>query len=101
MTEDARRAAEREEPEAKGLLSLMLYCEARREARRVDGGFVPLESQDVNLWDAAMLDEADDLLRAAGTRNRFGRFQCEAAIQSVHAARRIIGEVDRGALSTL
>lgn len=90
-----------EEPEAKGLLCLMLHCEARREARRADGGFVPLESQDVTLWDAAMMTEADDLLRAAGTANRFGRFQCEAAIQSVHAARRLTGEVDRAALSTL
>lgn len=90
-----------EEPEAKGLLSLMLYCDARRAARRVDGVFVPLEDQDVTLWDAAMLGEADSLLRAAGAANRFGRFQCEAAIQSVHAARRITGAVDRAALSTL
>lgn len=89
-----------EEPEAMGLLSLMLYCEARKDARR-KGGFVPLGAQDVRLWDGAMLDEADSLLRAVGPRKRFGRFQCEAAIQSVHAARRFTGETDHEALETL
>ena len=90
-----------EEPEAMGLLSLMLYCNARRPARRVEGRFVPLDAQDTALWDAAAIDEADMLLRAAGARNRFGRFQCEAAIQSVHAARRMTGETDRAALQLL
>ena len=89
-----------EEPEAMGLLSLMLHCEARKVARR-KGGFVPLGVQDVSLWDSAMMAEADALLRAAGPRNRFGRFQCEAAIQSVHAARRFTGETDRRALEML
>jgi RNA polymerase sigma-70 factor (ECF subfamily) len=89
-----------EESEAMGLLSLMLHCEARKEARRKDG-FVPLDRQDVNLWDKAMMDEADSLLRKAGAANRFGRFQCEAAIQSVHAARRFTGGTDRAALTML
>jgi RNA polymerase sigma-70 factor (ECF subfamily) len=89
-----------EEPEAMGLLSLMLHCEARKKARRKDG-FVPLDRQDVSLWDEAMMDEADSLLRTAGAENRFGRFQCEAAIQSVHAARRFTGETDRAALTML
>ncbi len=62
---------------------------------------MPLTEQDVSLWDAAMMEEADSLLRAAGRKNRFGRFQCEAAIQSVHAARRFTGETDRKALETL
>ena len=48
-----------EEPEVMGLLSLMLYCEARKAARRAGGGFVPLDRQDVGLWDAAMMAEAD------------------------------------------
>ena len=89
-----------EEPEAMGLLSLMLHCEARKRARRASG-FIPLNAQDTRLWDGAMMHEADTLLRAAGRRNRFGRFQCEAAIQSVHAARRITGETDRQALEML
>lgn len=90
-----------EEPEAMGLLSLMLHCEARKPARRAGDGFVPLDRQEVGLWDEAMMSEADNLLRDAGERQRFGRFQCEAAIQSVHAARRFTGETDRAALSTL
>jgi RNA polymerase sigma-70 factor (ECF subfamily) len=87
-------------PEAMGLLSLMLHCEARKAARRA-GGFVPLDRQDPALWDEGMMAEADDLLRAAGALNRFGRFQCEAAIQSVHAARRLTGKTDRAALRML
>ena len=90
-----------QEPEVMGLLSLMLYCEARKAARRADGAFVPLDRQDTALWDAAMMAEADGLLRAAGPKNRFGRFQCEAAIQSIHAARRQIGETDRASLRLL
>ncbi len=89
-----------EEPEAMGLLSLMLYCEARRTARRTEG-FVPLDRQDMHLWDKPMMAEADAVLRKAGSARRFGRFQCEAAIQSVHAARRFTGETDRAALRTL
>lgn len=90
-----------EEPEAMGLLSLMLHCEARRGARRGGTGFMPLGQQDMALWDAGMMAEADALLRAAGGFNRFGRFQCEAAIQSVHAARRQAGETDMAALRAL
>jgi RNA polymerase sigma-70 factor (ECF subfamily) len=89
-----------DEPEAMALLSLMLHCEARKAARRKDG-FVPLDRQDVSLWDEAMMVEADALLRAAVQRERFGRFQCEAAIQSVHAARRFTGRTDRAALTLL
>lgn len=90
-----------EEPEAMGLLSLMLHSEARKPARRAGGSFVPLDRQDMGLWDAGLMAEADGLLRAAGPRNRFGRFQCEAAIQSVHAARRLTGQTDVAALRQL
>lgn len=90
-----------EEPEAMGLLSLMLSCEARKPARRNGSTYVPLDRQDMSLWDSSMLAEADNLLRQAGTQNRFARFQCEAAIQSVHTARRFTGETDRAALRTL
>ncbi|PZF76110.1 RNA polymerase subunit sigma-70 [Aestuariivirga litoralis] len=89
-----------QEPEVQGLVALMLYCEARKGARRA-AGFVPLDRQDPGLWDGAMMAEGDGLLRAAGAANRFGRFQCEAAIQSVHAARRLTGETDRRALRML
>jgi RNA polymerase sigma-70 factor (ECF subfamily) len=88
-------------PEPKGLLALLLYSDARRAARRAGGAYVPLEEQDTNLWDRAKIERADALLRAAGTANAFGRFQCEAAIQAVHAERRLTGRINTGALVTL
>ncbi len=89
------------EPEALGLLALMLHLEARRPARRVDGRFVPLEQQDVALWDLATQGEAELILQRAAAINRVGRFQLEAAIQSAHAARRERGEADWDAIVTL
>lgn len=73
------------ESEALGLLALLLYTDARRAARQ--GGYVPLAEQDQRLWDAAMIAEAEGLLRAAGAMGRIGRFQLEAAIQSAHVHR--------------
>ena len=90
------------EPEAKALLASMLYMEARRVARRdASGAFKPLEDQDVGLWDTALMDEADQLLAKAGLAKRFGRFQCEAAIQAVHCDRRHGRMTDHGALVAL
>ncbi|MDQ2839712.1 MAG: RNA polymerase subunit sigma-70 [Acidobacteriota bacterium] len=90
------------EPEVQGLLALMLYCEARREARRTaTGEYVPLSEQDVTLWSRAMIAEADWLLRAAGEASRLGRFQLEAAIQSVHTQRAITGETDWAAIAVM
>jgi predicted RNA polymerase sigma factor len=90
------------EPEARGLLALMLHCEARRPARRGrDGAFVPLSEQDVALWSRAMIDEAERELAAAATRGGVGRFQLEAAIQSVHAQRAATGRTDWEALALL
>lgn len=83
------------EPEALGLLSLMLHCEARREARHsASGDFVPLDEQDTGLWSAALAAEAESLLRRAFSFGRPGRFQFEAAIQSLHAARAVTGAID-------
>ncbi|GAA0731320.1 RNA polymerase sigma factor [Sphingomonas japonica] len=82
-----------DEPEPIGLLALMLYCEARRPARRdADGEFVPLLSQDTSLWEPAKLREAESLLRDAAAKARPGRFQTEAAIQSLHVQQRLTGE---------
>lgn len=90
------------EPEPKGLLALMLYCAARRGARRdAQGRFVPLDRQDARLWDRAMVIEAETLLTEAARIGRFGRFQCEAAIQSVHVQRPITGQLNLSALRTL
>jgi RNA polymerase sigma-70 factor (ECF subfamily) len=91
-----------DEPEAQGLLALMLYCEARRDARRdAQGRFVPLHAQDTERWDRGLIVEAEALLTSASKAGRFGRFQCEAAIQSVHAQRAITGFVQTTALRTL
>ena len=82
-----------EEPEALGLLALMLHAEARRAARRdANGEYVPLAEQDPALWDAQMIDEAEALLRRAGDARRcIGRYQLEAALQSAHVHRRRSG----------
>lgn len=81
-----------DEPEAKGMLALMLYSEARRAARRTPGGdYVPLERQDVALWDEDLVMAAESLLHDANAAGPSGRYQIEAAIQSAHVARRISG----------
>lgn len=90
------------EPEAMGLLSLLLFCEARRPARRdARGRFVPLGEQDAKLWSRDMIIEAEGLLTRASRFARFGRFQCEAAIQSVHVQRPVTGKLNHAALITL
>ena len=77
-----------EHAEALGLLSLMLYCEARRPARRTaQGEFVPLSQQDASLWNANMIEHAENYLSQAAGMGTPGRFQTEAAIQSLHAGR--------------
>jgi RNA polymerase sigma-70 factor, ECF subfamily len=88
-----------DEPEALGLLSLMLFAEARRPARRnAAGDYVPLAEQKCAEWDAALIDEAESLLRRAATMGVIGRYQLEAAVQSVHAARRLTGLTDWAAI---
>ena len=90
------------EAEALGLLALMLHSEARREARRdAKGDFVPLSAQDTAEWNGAMIEEAEVLLRRAGTMNAIGRFQLEAAVQSAHAVRRLSGSSDWSAILKL
>jgi RNA polymerase sigma-70 factor, ECF subfamily len=91
-----------DEPEAMGLLALMIYAHARRAARRDGSGrYVPLSEQDTGSWDEAAIEEAEGLLRAAGALGAPGRFQLEAAVQSVHAARRLTGATDWEAIVVL
>lgn len=91
-----------DEPEARGLLALMLYCEARRPARRgPDGAFIPLKRQDARLWSREMIIEAENQLTRAAAHAVFGRYQCEAAIQSVHIQSPITGHTNHHALATL
>ena len=83
------------EPEAQGLLSLMLFSESRRAARRTpDGAYVPLSEQDTAAWFRPMIDEADWILSAATDRRPLGRYVLEAAIQSAHTMRRIAGHAN-------
>jgi RNA polymerase sigma-70 factor (ECF subfamily) len=78
-----------EEPEALGLLALMLYAEARRKARRsCEGAYIPLADQDISLWDHPRIAEAEAALLKASGIGVIGRYQLEAAIQSAHVARR-------------
>ena len=80
----------------------MLHCEARRAARRnTDGAYVPLSEQNVALWSAPMIDEAQQMLVAAGRTGRIGRFQLEAAIQAVHTTRAWTGHTDWAAIALL
>jgi len=73
--------------EPRGLLALMLYCAARRHARRdANGGYVALSAQNPAQWNHAQIGEAESLLRTASRLNAPGRFQIEAAIQSAHLA---------------
>jgi predicted RNA polymerase sigma factor len=83
------------EPEALGLLALMLHCEARRGARRsADSAYVPLAQQDTGLWSRPMIEEAEGILADAARAGRPGRFQLEAAIQSAHAQRALTRRTD-------
>ena len=91
-----------EEPEARGLLALLLHLEARKNARRdAAGAYVPLDEQNLALWNVDMQGEAENLLRAASRMARPGRFQLEAAIQSAHAARAWRGHADWPAIIVL
>jgi RNA polymerase sigma-70 factor (ECF subfamily) len=95
-----------DEPEALGLLALMLHAEARRAARRnATGDYVPLAEQNPASWDARLIEEAEALLtragRIAGETGSVGRYQLEAAVQSAHAARRLTGATDWAAIERI
>jgi predicted RNA polymerase sigma factor len=88
------------EAEIQGLLALMLHCEARRPARRgLDGRYIPLSEQDPTRWSVPLIEEAERHLSEAFTQGRSGRFQLEAAIQSVHAERARTGRTDWTAIA--
>lgn len=91
-----------DEAEALGLEALMRFSLSRGAARRDgQGRFVPLDAQDTRLWDGAMIAAAQALLGRAARLRRPGRFQIEAAIQSVHADRARTGATDWAALRAL
>src|SRR5262249_46519579 len=84
-----------EEPEVRGLLALMVHCQARRHARRgSDGRYIPLSEQDPRQWSLPLIEEAEQHLTEASRHGQAGRFQLEAAIQSVHAERARTGRTE-------
>ncbi|HYH11928.1 MAG TPA: RNA polymerase sigma factor [Thermomicrobiales bacterium] len=76
-----------DDPEAKGLLALMLLIEARRAARTSpEGELVPLEEQVRSLWDRAMIAEGRALVEEALTAGQIGPYTIQASIAAVHAS---------------
>jgi RNA polymerase sigma-70 factor (ECF subfamily) len=75
-----------DEPEARGLLALMLLLESRRAARTTAAGdLVPLREQDRRRWDRARIAEGHALVRWCLRKNRPGPYQIQAAMNAVHA----------------
>ncbi len=89
------------EPETLGLAALLSLSIARAPARISEGMLVPLDEQDTALWDTALIARGEAFLQRAHAYGRIGRFQLEAAIQSVHCARASTGGTDWPALRSL
>jgi len=74
------------EPEAMGLLALMLLHEARHSSRTTPAGeMILLEDQDRSLWNRAQIEEGVELVESALASHRFGPYTLQAAIAAVHA----------------
>ncbi|MDN5855872.1 MAG: sigma-70 family RNA polymerase sigma factor [Actinomycetia bacterium] len=84
-----------DEPEAVGLLALMLLLDSRRATRTAgDGSFVTLADQDRARWDAALIAEGQLLVRQCLRVNRPGPYQIQAAINAVHADAASVDDTD-------
>ncbi|MFF0270934.1 RNA polymerase sigma factor [Kribbella sp. NPDC004536] len=84
-----------DEPEAAGLLALMLFHDARRETRLApDGALVTLDDQDRTRWDHAQIAEAVDVLDSALHLAEHGPYQIQAAIAACHATARTAADTD-------
>jgi len=91
-----------EQPEAKGLLALVLFHDARRSARSdVDGVLIPLEAQDRSLWNHQTIAEATALLDSAMLKMQSGPYQLQAAIAALHANAANAGATDWLQISAL
>ena len=73
-----------DEPEAAGLLAMMVLSESRVPARTSEGALVLLRDQDRTKWDRTMIEEGRAIVRACIRRGRPGPYQLQAAIQAVH-----------------
>jgi RNA polymerase sigma-70 factor, ECF subfamily len=91
-----------DEPEAAGLLALMLLHDARRSSRLDDDGeLVTLEDQDRSRWDAAAITEGLALLANAQRRRSAGPYQLQAAIAACHAEARLAADTDWSEIARL
>lgn len=91
-----------DEPEARGLLSLMLLHGARRAARvDASGDLVTLEEQDRALWDTSAINEGLDVLDGALRFGRSGPYQLQAAIAACHASAGNAAETDWAEIAAL
>ncbi|MDX2343417.1 MAG: sigma factor [Acidimicrobiia bacterium] len=90
-----------DEPEAAGLLALMLLNESRLPARTADGAVVVLRDQDRTKWDRTMIEEGHAIVRSCIRRDQPGPFQIQAAIQAVHCDAASFAETDWPQIATL
>jgi RNA polymerase sigma-70 factor (ECF subfamily) len=90
-----------DEPEALGLLALMLLIEARRPARVSRGEMVLLAEQDRSRWDSELVAEGQALVRRCLRRNHPGPYQVQAAINAVHSSAPTAAETDWGQIRQL
>jgi RNA polymerase sigma factor (sigma-70 family) len=100
LADDAIRLARQRtlatpEPEARGLLALLMLQHARLPARTdAKGHFVPLDEQDRALWNSAEIEEAVAILQGALSEQRQGRYQIQAAIAALHSDAKSADETD-------
>ncbi len=91
-----------DEPEALGLLALLLLTQARRPARTTsDGSLVLLGEQDRTRWDSALIEEGHRIVRACLRRNQPGPYQLQAALNAVHTDAPTASETDWGQILAL
>lgn len=91
----------KEEAETLGLAALIAFSHARARARVVDDMLVPTDEQNTSLWDDDLISYGKRQLNRAYTNSAIGRYQIEAAIASVHIARKETGGTDWAALNKL
>jgi RNA polymerase sigma-70 factor, ECF subfamily len=91
-----------DEPEARGLLALLLLLHARSAARvTADGSLARLAEQDRRLWDRDLITEGQAIVRACVRRGQPGPYQVQAAINAVHSVASTFDSTDWAAILTL
>lgn len=84
-----------DEPEAAGLLALLLFTESRQQARfAADGSIVLLADQDRSRWDRGLIREGEAIVRSCLRRDEAGPYQLQAAINAVHAHADVFSATD-------